>query len=154
MEPSSLQRLSNIADSIKLNGGFLHELNLTDTEAFVKYNFVPPSLRRAIGMFGFLHKRNLCYCHPLLVEALPFASGLDANYNSKALLSLSELVSFKAACMSARYMDTYSCTIACPTWRCQKNCFCLLPFLLFATFGGGHAIRIALRFAVATEFPV
>ena len=46
-------------------------------------------------MFGFLHKRVLGRCHPLLVEALPFASGLDANYNSKALHPFSELVSYQ-----------------------------------------------------------
>ena len=45
-------------------------------------------------MFGFLHKRVLGICHPLLVEAFPFAVGLDANYNSKALHPFTEEVNF------------------------------------------------------------
>ncbi len=36
-------------------------------------------------MLGFIHKRTLGICHPLLLQALPFAVGLDANYNTKAL---------------------------------------------------------------------
>ena len=38
---------------------FLGHLGLTDTEAFVTYNFAPISVRRAIGMLRFLHKRVL-----------------------------------------------------------------------------------------------
>ena len=45
----------------------------------------PPSLRRCIGLLGFLHKRALGQCHPALCEALPFAGDLDANYHTKAL---------------------------------------------------------------------
>ena len=36
-------------------------------------------------MLGFIQKRPLGICHPLLLQALPFAVGLDANYNTKAL---------------------------------------------------------------------
>ena len=69
----------------KVQRWFLHELGLTDTEAFVRYNFAPPSLRRGIGLLGFLHKRVLCLCHPALPQALPFAPGLSTNYHDKAL---------------------------------------------------------------------
>ena len=51
--PSQLQRLD------KLQRWYLHELGLSDKEAFVDHNFAPPSLRRAIGILGFLHKRVL-----------------------------------------------------------------------------------------------
>ena len=77
--PHQLRRLD------KVQRWYLHELALTDTEAFSRFNFAPPSLRRAIGMLGFIHKRTPGVCHPLLLQALPFAVGLDANYNTKAL---------------------------------------------------------------------
>jgi hypothetical protein len=77
--PHQLRRLD------KVQRWYLHELALTDTGAFTSFNFAPPSLRRAIGMLGFIHKRTLGICHPLLLQALPFAVGLDANYNTKAL---------------------------------------------------------------------
>jgi hypothetical protein len=51
--PRQLRRLD------KVQRWYLHELALTDTDAFIKYNFAPPSLRRAIGMLGFIHKRTL-----------------------------------------------------------------------------------------------
>ena len=74
--------------------GFLRELGLTDTEAFVTYNFAPPCLRRAIGTLGFLHKRCLGECHPLVCAALPFAAdhGVIGNFHSKALYPFSDQV--------------------------------------------------------------
>jgi len=77
--PTQLQRLD------KVQRWFLHELGMTDTEAFVVHNLAPPSIRRSIGILGFLHKRVLGHCHPLLCTSLPFAEGLEANYHSKAL---------------------------------------------------------------------
>ena len=77
--PTQLNRLD------KIQRWYLHELNLTDTEAFVNFNFAPPSLRRAIGMLGFLHKRVLNQCHPVVREVLPRAVNIDANYHTKAL---------------------------------------------------------------------
>ena len=50
---------------------FLHELELSDLEAFLEYNFAPPTLRRRIGLLGFMHKRVLGLCHPALQELLP-----------------------------------------------------------------------------------
>ena len=45
--------------------GYLQEFSITDTEAFVEYNFAPPSIRRRIGMLGFLHKCVLCAGHQI-----------------------------------------------------------------------------------------
>ena len=70
---------------------FLRELGLTDTEAFLHYNFAPPSLRRCVGLLGFLHKRVLGQCHPALLTALPFAEGLLANFHTKALYPFCDL---------------------------------------------------------------
>ena len=78
--PSQLNRLD------KVQRWYLHELGMSDKEAFISHNFAPPSLRRDIGIFGFLHKRVLEECHPALVHALPFApAGLLARYHSNAL---------------------------------------------------------------------
>ena len=55
----------------KMQRWFLHELGITDTEAFKTHNVAPPSLRRRIGILGFLHKRVLQQCHPYLLGALP-----------------------------------------------------------------------------------
>ena len=57
----------------------------------------PPSLRRSIGILDFLHKRVLGICHPLLVQALPFAERLDANYHTKALHPFSGEVRYHAS---------------------------------------------------------
>ena len=83
--PSQLKRLD------KAQRGFLRELGLTDTDAFMNYNFAPPSLRRCIGLLGFLHKRVIGQCHPALLSALPLAADLQANYHTKALHPFCEL---------------------------------------------------------------
>ena len=51
--PSQLHRFDHIQNQ------FLGHLGLTDTEALVTYKFAPLSVRRAIGMLGFLDKRVL-----------------------------------------------------------------------------------------------
>jgi len=66
---------------------YLHKLGLTDTEAYVEHNFAPPSLRRAIGILGFLHKRVLGICHPGLREALPCEIQDGMQWHDKALES-------------------------------------------------------------------
>ena len=55
----------------KMQRNFLHQLECSECEAFVEHNFAPPSLRRAIAILGFLHKRVLGICHPALIKALP-----------------------------------------------------------------------------------
>ena len=66
---------------------FLHELGLSDTEAFVLHNFAPLSLRRRIGMLGLLHKRVLNECHPALVAFLSPEPGHGYRYNDRSLNS-------------------------------------------------------------------
>ena len=74
--------------------GFLYEIGLDDARAFVDFNFSPPSLRRAIGILGFIHKRALHKCHPALPEALPFDTDL---YHNRTMLSrLEEVRAFPA----------------------------------------------------------
>ena len=58
--------------------GFLHELGICDEEAFVKYNFAPLSLRRRIGILGFIHKCVLQECHPALPHLLPMQMQVGA----------------------------------------------------------------------------
>ena len=71
----------------KMQRWFLHELEVTDTHAFIEYNFAPPSLRRRIGMLGFLHKRTLGECHPALCAFLEVDQDQQLRYNDRRLLS-------------------------------------------------------------------
>ena len=50
---------------------FLHELALSDSEAIWQYNMAPPSIRRRVGLLGFIHKRVLGLCHPSVLTLLP-----------------------------------------------------------------------------------
>ena len=77
----------------KMQRWFLHELDITDTDAFLNFNFAPPSLRRRIGLLGFLHKRCLNTCHPLLCELLPWDTGTQYRYNTKTLEAFFDRVS-------------------------------------------------------------
>ena len=51
---------------------FLNELGLSAAQAFLEFNFAPPSLRRHIGILGLLHKRVLGKCHPSFEYLLPW----------------------------------------------------------------------------------
>ena len=79
--PTQLQRID------KMQRWFLHELDMTDTEAFVVYNFAPPSIRRRIGILGFLHKRVLEVCHPAMVKDLKLESVQAGRYHTRTLES-------------------------------------------------------------------
>ena len=45
---------------------------MSESAAFLKYNFAPPKLRRNIGILGLLHKRVLGKAHPIFQRLLPF----------------------------------------------------------------------------------
>ena len=62
---------------------YLHELGVSDSEAFVKFNFAPPSIRRRIGLLDFLHKHVICLYHPALPVDLPFAPGHIIRHHDK-----------------------------------------------------------------------
>jgi len=79
--PSQLQRID------KMQRWYLHELAISDTEAFVRHNFAPPSIRRRIGMLGFIHKRVLEVCHPALIKDLAFESVQDSVFHDRTLVS-------------------------------------------------------------------
>ena len=53
---------------------FIRDLGLSIDEAFLIFNFPPPSLRRNIGILGLLHKRVLGKCHPSFETLLPWQS--------------------------------------------------------------------------------
>ena len=69
----------------KMQRGFLYDLGLDDRNAFIDHNFAPPSLRRAIGILGLLHKRVLGVCHPTLASIFPFEEDNEYRYHSKTL---------------------------------------------------------------------
>ena len=51
---------------------FLRELNVSPCQAFLEFNFAPPSLRRNIGALGLLHKRVLGKAHPTFEKLIPW----------------------------------------------------------------------------------
>jgi hypothetical protein len=63
---------SELAKLDRLQKHYVHELSLTEESAFMYYNFAPPSLRRDIGILGFLHKRVLGECHNAIALMFPF----------------------------------------------------------------------------------
>ena len=63
---SLLKKLANVQHS------FLDELGIEAEEAFLKFNFAPPVLRRNIGVLGLLQKRVLGLAHPIFHELLPY----------------------------------------------------------------------------------
>jgi hypothetical protein len=86
---------------------FIQEIDMTDTEAFVALNFVPPSLRRCIGLLGLLHKSVSGKCHPGLEYFLPFAEGSEADYHNKALLPFSDIISLGSIGAGSSYIYIY-----------------------------------------------
>ena len=75
---------SNIDKLDQLQRSFLHELGIEEAVAFLDFNFPPLSIRRNIGMLGFLHKRVLGRAHPCFSALFPFATN-HGNGHSKSL---------------------------------------------------------------------
>jgi len=77
---------------------FLHELEVTDLDTFKIYNFALPSLRRRIGLLGFLHKCVLEQCHPYLLIAFPmqvFPDHFQIFHNRTLRTFLDEVISHR-----------------------------------------------------------
>ena len=68
----------------RIQASFVRELGLTEEMAFLDFNFGPLSLRRDIGILGFIHKRVIGECHAGVKELLPF-SGIMNRWHSKQL---------------------------------------------------------------------
>ena len=90
----------------KLQRGFLYELGLNDRDAFVEHNFTPPSIRRAIGMLGFLHKIAPGRCHPLLPVLFPADPDTRYRYHARKFASLFDSVTSQRA-LFARSIHMY-----------------------------------------------
>ena len=58
----------------KVQRNFLHKLEISETRAFLDFNFAPTVVRRTIGILGLLHKRVLGLCHPTFDKLLPWYS--------------------------------------------------------------------------------
>ena len=59
-------------DQVQRN--FLQKLEISESTAFLEFNFPPPVLRRNIGILGLLHKRVLGLCHCSFEQLLPWLS--------------------------------------------------------------------------------
>ena len=78
---------------------------MNDRIAFIEHNFAPPSLRRAIGILGFLHKRSLGCCHPALQAVLPLRVGQANAFHSRQLEPFFDRVSgYRALYDNSIYM--------------------------------------------------
>ena len=75
------QILINKMDQIQRT--FLHELQITDENAFLEFNFAPLNLRRDIALLGFLHKRVLGLAHPSFNSLFPFAPARSSRYPTR-----------------------------------------------------------------------
>ena len=53
---------------------FLRELDVTEEDAYLQYNFAPAQLRRNIGILGLMQKRVLGESHPIFQKLLPFCT--------------------------------------------------------------------------------
>ena len=53
---------------------FLNKLEVSESTAFLDFNFAPTPLRRTIGILGLLHKRVLGQCHCSFEKLLPWYS--------------------------------------------------------------------------------
>lgn len=63
---------------------FLQDIGTDESEAFLHFNFAPPTLRRNIGMLGMLHKRVLGKCHPDFKAMFPwFTDKFNHSPNEK-----------------------------------------------------------------------
>ena len=59
-------------DQVQRN--FLNKLEVSESTAFLDFNFAPTVLRRSIGILGLLHKRVLGQCHGSFEQLLPWYS--------------------------------------------------------------------------------
>ena len=59
-------------DQVQRN--FLQKLEISESTAFLEFNFAPSVLRRNIGILGLLHKRVLGLCHCSFEQLLPWLS--------------------------------------------------------------------------------
>ena len=71
----------------KVQTRFLKELDLTEEQAFLDFNFAPCRVRRNIAILGLIHKRVLGKCHPSYDRLLPFSQvkSTRANAHNKQL---------------------------------------------------------------------
>ena len=91
---SHLQRLDS------MQRGFLQELDLDESIAFLQFNFAPPCLRRDIAMLGFFHKRVPGQAHPAIEQLLPMHSDLftiAAPGHTKRIHNQHEKIRFQTA---------------------------------------------------------
>ena len=58
-------------------------LDMTVEVAFLDHNFAPPTLRRDIGILGFLHKRVFNQCHPAVARLFPFMGPCPPYHNKQ-----------------------------------------------------------------------
>ena len=66
-----------------LQRSFLRRVGLTEEVAFLHYNLAPLSLRRDIGMLGFIHRAVLGVASPLICSLFPAAIVVDTEARTR-----------------------------------------------------------------------
>ena len=79
---SSLNRLDNLQSS------FLRDLDISEYQAFMEFNFAPAALRRDIGILGFLHKRSLELNHAGIMQFLPMNNHASQDHDKQIAFHL------------------------------------------------------------------
>ena len=70
-----------------LQNSFLRELDISPEVAVTQYNCAPITLRRDIGLLGFIHKRILGQCHDGIKQLLPLREKLPTTNTINVLTS-------------------------------------------------------------------
>ena len=78
----------------RLLSSFLRDIHLIEEVAFLDYNLAPLSLRRDIGVLGFLHKRVFGHCHPALCDFLPFDVRHSTWHDKQLQSNLESVIAF------------------------------------------------------------
>ena len=126
----------NKLDSLQRH--FLHELDIPEEDAFMRFNFAPPSVRRDIGILGLLHKRVLGKAHPVYQKLLPFHNEVFGSLNpalhrfqlyghSREVLRQHNLFDRSIFAMVYVYNRLPLEILECPTVTCfQKQLTCMV----------------------------
>ena len=104
-----------------LQASFVHALDMTVEVAFLHHNFAPPTLRRDIGILGFLHKRVLNRCHTSVARLFPSWVLVLHITTSKLMITCANAFAVQV-CTGGLSSDSLPSTIACrkKLWTCLQ----------------------------------
>ena len=84
---------------------FLRELNVSPCQAFLEFNFAPPSLRRNIGALGLLHKHVLGKVHPTFEKLLSWYTERFPEANRTVIINNYMVIIAKSDAITIYFSD-------------------------------------------------